>query len=127
MSKDELETNKKALELLLSENGDQCIDYKAQITKIEQELKDLGKPELTSAQLDDIYEAVEMGVGEFDFSDEDNYNSEFELDYDNRVTLSNLELCNHQDLVQMIVDKVNKLFVETEAEELDTTEDDNHA
>ena len=127
MSKEELKTNKAALELLLSENGDKCIDYKAQITKIEQELKDLGKPELTSAQLDDIYEAVEMGVGEFDFSDEDNYNSEFELDYDNRVTLSNLELCNHQDLVQMIVDKVNKLFVETEAEELDTTEDDNHA
>ena len=125
MSKKELETNKAALELLLSENGDKCIDYKAQITKIEQELKDLGKPELTPSQLDDIYEAVESGVGEFDFSDEDNYNSEFELDYDNRVTLSNLELCNHQDLVQMIVDKVNKLFVE--AEELDTTEDDNHA
>ena len=127
MSKEKLKTNKAALELLLSESLDNQQDYTAQISVIDQELKDLGKPELTPSQLDDIYEAVESGVGEFDFSDEDNYNSEFELDYDNRVTLSNLELCNHQDLVQMIVDKVNKLFVETEAEELDTTEDDNHA
>ena len=55
MSKDELETNKKALELLLSENGDQCIDYKAQIAKIEQELKDLGKIELPPVVFDDIY------------------------------------------------------------------------
>ena len=124
MSKEELKTNKAALELLLSENGDKCIDYKAQIAKIEQELKDLGKPELTPSQLDDIYEAVESGVGEFDFSDEDNYNTEFELDYDNKVTLSTLELCNHQDLVEMIVEKISLLFVE--AEELNTTEDDNH-
>ena len=111
MSKEELEGKKLALELLLSENGDKCIDYKAQIAKIEQELKDLGKLELTSSQLDDIYEAVEKSVGEFDFSDQDNYNTEFELDYDNKVTLSNLELCNHQDLVEMIVEKVSKLFI----------------
>ena len=122
MNKEELETNKAALELLLSENGDKCIDYRAQIVKIEQELKDLDKPELTPSQLDDIYEAVETGVEEFDFSDQDNFDTEFELDYDNKVTLSSLELCNHQDLVEMIVEKVSKLFTE----KLDTTEVDNH-
>ena len=124
MNKQELETNKAALELLLSENGDKCIDYKAQIAQIDKDLKDLGKIALPPVVFDDIYEAVEKSVGEFDFSDQDNYNTEFELDYDNKVTLSELELCNHQDLVEMIVEKVHKLFVETE--ELDTTEVDNH-
>ena len=47
MDKETLETNKAALELLLSENGDKCIDYKAQIAKIEQELKNIwqGSPQ----------------------------------------------------------------------------------
>ena len=128
MSKDELETNKKALELLLSENGDKCIDYKAQIAKIEQELKDLGKPELTSSQFDDIYEAIEVGVEAFDFSDTDNFDVEYGIDYDGRVNLETHEFRNSDDLVQMIVDKLSELFVEaTCPEELDTTEDDNHA
>ena len=127
MSKDELETNKAALELLLSENGDKCIDYKAQIAKIEQELKDLGKPELISSQFDDIYEAIEVGVEAFDFSDTDNFDVEYGIDYDGRVNLETHEFRNSDDLVQMIVDKVSELFVETETEELDTTEDDNHA
>ena len=119
MSKEQLETNKAALELLLSENGDKCIDYKAQIAKIEQELKDLGKLELTESQFDDIYEAVEAGVEEFDWSDENNFEKEFGLDYDNRITLSNLDLCNHQDLVEMIVEKVSELFIEMDAPEED--------
>ena len=123
--KEELETNKKALELLLSENGDKCIDYKAQITRIEQELKDLGKPELTASQFDDIDEAIEKAVDEYDFSDTDNYDIEYGIDYDCKVHCESLELCNHTDLVEMIVKEVTKLFVETK--ELDTTETDNHA
>ena len=76
-------------------------------------------------QLDDIQEAIEYAVGDFDFSDDNNYDKEFELDYDGRVQLSNFDFTEQQELVEMIVEKVHKLFVE--AEELDTTEDDNHA
>ena len=112
-TKQELETNKAALELLISESGDKCIDYKAQIAQIEKDLKDLGKIALPSVVFDDIYEAIEEALGEYDFSDSDNYDTEFELDYDNKVTLSELELCNHQYLVEMIVEKISKLFVET--------------
>ena len=123
-TKKELENNKISLELSLNDALNNQQDCQAQLVQIEKDLKDLGKLELTSSQMDDIYEAVEEGVGEFDFSDQDNFDTEFELDYDNKVTLSNLELCNHQDLVEMIVEQISKLF--TEAEELDTTEDDNH-
>ena len=124
MSKIDLETKIEGLKKAITEHKDFTGTYESQLKQAEQDLKDIDKPELTSSQMDDIYEAVETGVGEFDFSDQDNYNTEFELDYDNRIALSELELCNHQDLVEMIVEKVSKLFVE--AEELDTTEDDNH-
>ena len=113
MSKEELEVNIAALELLVSEAADKSTDFKAQLEKAKQDLKDIDKPELTSSQLDDIYEAVEKGVSSFDFSDSDNYDKEFGIDYDGRVHFENLELCNHQDLVEMIVEKVSGLFVET--------------
>ena len=89
---------------------------------LEQAKKDLAsfnKPELTGSQLDDINEAVEKAVGNFDFDDADNYNKEFELDYDGRVQLSTLEFENAGDLVEMIVEKVHKLFVEIEDEDED--------
>jgi len=78
------------------------------------ELASFNKPELTGSQLDDINEAVEKAVGNFDFSDADNYEKEFELDYDGRVQLSTLEFENAQELVESIVEKVQSLFVETE-------------
>ena len=112
MSKEELEVNIAALELLVSETADKSTDFKAQLEKAKQDLKDIDKPELTSSQLDDIYEAVEKGVSSFDFSDSDNYDKEFGIDYDGRVHFENLELCNHHDLVEMIVENVSKLFVE---------------
>ena len=81
------------------------------------ELANMNKPELTGSQLDDINEAVEKAVGNFDFDDADNYHTEFELDYDAKVTISSFEFQNAQELIEAVVEKVTKLFVETEAED----------
>ena len=86
------------------------------------ELASFNKPELTGSQLDDINEAVEKAVGNFDFDDADNYNTEFELDYDAKVTISSFEFQSVQDLIEAVVAQVHKLFIE----KLDTTEPDNH-
>ena len=89
---------------------------------LEQAKKDLAsfnKPELTGLQLDDITEAIEKAVGNFDFDDADNYDKEFELDYDGRVQLSTLDFTNAQELIEAIVEKVHKLFVEIEDEDND--------
>ena len=93
------------------------------LEQAKKELASFNKPELTGSQLDDIQEAIESAVGNFDFDDSDNYDKEFELDYDGKVQLSHLDFTNAQELIEMIVEKVHKLFVE----KLDTTEPDNHA
>ena len=116
-NKETLETNKKALELLLSENSDQCVDYKAQLAQIEKDLADLGKLELTSVQLDDIYEAIVESTGQFDWNDTDNFEIEYGIDYDGRVNCESHDFRNIDDLVQMVYDKVCKLFKETEEKE----------
>ena len=89
---------------------------------LEQAKKDLAsfnKPELTGSQLDDINEAVEKAVGNFDFDDADNYNTEFELDYDAKVTISSFEFQSAQELIEAIVENVHKLFIEIETKDND--------
>jgi len=124
MDKEQLEVNIAALQLLVNETTDKSKDFTAQLEQAKKDLADVNKPVLTPSQLDDIQEAIESGVSDYDFSDHDNYDKDFELDYDGKVQLSNFDFVNQQDLVEMIVEKVHKLFVE--AEELDTTEADNH-
>jgi len=125
MNKEQLETNIAALELLVNETADKSTDFKAQLEQAKKDLADINKPELTSSQLDDIQEAVEAGIENFDFSDNGNYNIEYGIDYDGKVHCENLELSDTYQLTEAITEKVHKLFVE--AEELDTTEVDNHA
>jgi len=76
------------------------------------ELASFNKPELTGSQLDDINEAVEKAVGNFDFDDSENYHTEFELDYDAKVTISSFEFQSAQELTEAIVEKVHALFIE---------------
>ena len=130
MSKIDLETKIEGLKKAIAEHKDFAGNFESELTKSEQELKDIDKPELTSSQLDDIHEAVETGVENFDFSDTDNFEIEYGIDYDGRVHCESHEFRNSDDLVQMVVDKVCKLFVEADCPEdeiLDTTEADNHA
>ena len=89
------------------------------LEQAKKELASFNKPELTGSQLDDINEAVEKAVGNFDFDDADNYNTEFELDYDAKVTISSFEFQSAQELIEAVVEQVHKLFVEIEAEDND--------
>jgi cell division GTPase FtsZ len=82
-------------------------------------LASFNKPELTGSQLDDINEAVEKAVGNFDFDDADNYNTEFELDYDAKVTISSFEFQSAQELIEAVVEQVHKLFIEIEDKDND--------
>ena len=127
MSEIDLTTKIEGLKKAIAEHKDFTGTYESQLKETEQELKDYNKVELTSAQLDDIQEAIEASIENFDFSDSDNYNIEYGIDYDGRVHCENLELSDTYQLTEAIVEKVHKLFTEAECpEELDTTEDDNH-
>jgi len=124
-TKKELEQSVMMLEDALQTSKSNATEYQTDLDIAKQQLADINKPVLTSLQLDEVQEAIEYAVGDFDFSDTDNYDKDYELDYDGRVQLSNFDFTNEQELIEMIVEKVHKLFVE--AKELDTTEINNHA
>jgi len=120
---EELEKAVLMLEERVEANKTMNAGYEVDLIKAKKDLADVNKPELTSSQFDDIYEAIESGVSDYDFSDSDNFDKEFGIDYDGRVTLESFDINNSQDLVETIVEKVSRLFTE----KLDTTEGDNHA
>ena len=116
MSKIDLEVKIEGLKKAIAEHKDFAGTYESQLKEAEQDLKDIDKPVLTPTQLDDIYEAIESGVNEFDWTDTDNFDKEFGIDYDGKVQLENFDLTNSTDLIEMVVEKVSKLFVEAEDE-----------
>ena len=122
MNELDLKTKIEGLKKAIEEHKGSATTYESELKTVEQELKDYNKVELTSAQLDDIQCAIEEGIENFNFGDSDNYDKEFGIDYDGRVTLESLELSDTYELTEMIVKKVHSLFKET----LDTTEPDNH-
>ena len=119
---EELEKAVQMLEAQVETNKTMSETYLKELELAKKDLADVNKPELTPLQFDDLYEAIESGIGNFDFSDSDNFDKEFGIDYDGRVTLESFDINNAQDLVEAITDKLYKLFTE----KLDTTEDDNH-
>ena len=117
-TKEELEQAIVMLEERVVSNTSEMISVQADLTVAKQLLANINKPELTALQLDNINEAIETAVGEFDFSDIDNYDKEFDIDYEGRVQLSNFDFTNAQELIEAVVEEVHKLFVE--AEELES-------
>ena len=113
MNKVDLETKIEGLKKAIAEHKDFAGTYESDLAKTEQELKDIDKQVLKPSQLDDIYEAVEAGVEKFDFSDTDNFDLEYGIEYDGKVYCESHEFRNSDDLVRMIVEKVSELFVET--------------
>ena len=124
MNEMDLLTKIEGLEKAIKEHVDFADTYKTTLADTKQQLVDLHKPELTLQQIDAIERAVEQAVSQFDFTDTDNYEIDYSLDYDGRVQCESHEFINDSDLVEMIVNKVCNLF--KEVEELDTTEVDNH-
>ena len=119
MNSIDLETKIEGLKKAIAEHKDFAGTYESQLAKSEQELKDLGKIALPPVVFDDIYEAVEKGVEEFDFDDTDNFEIEYGIEYDGRVHCESHEFRNSDDLVRMVVEKVSEVFTEAECPEDD--------
>jgi len=116
-TKQELEQSIVMLEDALQTSKSNATEYQEDLDAAKKQLANINKPVLTGLQLDNINEAIEEAVGNFDFDDAENYNTEFELDYDAKVTISSFEFQSAQELVEAIVEKVHKLFVEVDEDE----------
>ena len=126
MNEMDLKTKIEGLEKAIAEHKDFAGNFENELARAQQELKDYNKPELTPTQMDDVYEAIEKAVDSFDFSDTDNFEIDYSLDYDGKVICESHEFINESDLVQMIADKVCMLFKEADCPEDDNSQVNTH-
>ena len=117
MTENELLLKIEGLEKAIKEHVDFADTYKTTLADTKQQLEDLNKPEITPMMIDSIYCMVEQAVGEFDFTDTDNFEIDYSLDYDGRVQCESHEFINESELCSMIVNRVCKLFKEAECPE----------
>ena len=114
MTKQELEVKIDALKLSIKQSDDITNNYTSELSKLEKQLADLNKPKLTDEQFDELMEAIETGIGNYDFSDTDNYSIDYGIDYDGRVHCESFDFDNADDLAREIYEYVTRLFAETE-------------
>ena len=74
------------------------------------ELEDVNKPEMTDEMYDELHGLVEEGISNFDFSDSDNYEIEYELDYDGKVNAHSIELNDTHELVESIMKRIENTY-----------------
>ena len=117
MNEIDLKLKIEGLEKVIQEHKADANRYEDQLRETNKQLVDYNKPELTPAMMDNIYEAIEKAVEQYDFSDQDNYNIEFGIEYDNKVHAENIELQHNNDLIEAIAEKVSKIFTEADAPE----------
>jgi len=122
MNEMDLLTKIEGLEKAIKEHVDFADQYKTTLADTKQQLVDLHKPELTPSQMEAIERAVEQAVNTFDFSDTDNFEIDYSLDYDGRVQCESHEFINGDDLIGKIVDKVCSLFKEADCPEDDDSQ-----
>ena len=123
MNEMDLMTKIEGLEKAIAEHRDFTGTYESELTKAKQQLVDYNKPELEPVVFDQITEAVESVLSDFDWTDVDNYQDlEYELDYDGRVSLSNISF-DPYDLQEKVCNAVYKLFKEADAPEDEPTVD----
>ena len=123
MNEMDLKTKIEGLKKAIKEHNDFSTTYQNDLAKVEQQLKDYNKPEITPAQADDIWTAVNDAISSFDFDDSENYDFEYQLDYDGRVSCSSVDFQSTDELIDKIVAKVCNLFKEMDCP---TDEDENN-
>ncbi len=120
MNAKDLELKIAGLEKAIKEHKDFTGTYENDLKETQKQLEDYNKPELSPVVMDQINSVVESVLNGFNWDDSDNYQDlEYEIDYDGRVSLSNISFDTYE-IQERIVDQVCNLFKEADAPEDET-------
>jgi NH3-dependent NAD+ synthetase len=110
MTKEELQLKVQNLETLLTSKEEETTTLNTQLSQAKKVLADISKPKITKETVDQIRTNIDEALQNYSFNDMDNYEYDFEIDYDSRLTLSNIELNNTDELAEMLSDYVEDIF-----------------
>ena len=126
MNRVDLEVKIESLRNMVLESQQSTSNYTGQLVEMEKQLTDLDKPKVTSLFLDKLNETITKAVEGLEL--DDGVTCDLEIDYDNRVTMSDFRFEDAHAVSDKIYCAVEKLFAKAELpeDEFDETEADNH-
>ena len=122
MNKEELNKEIAKLKQYIDSHAEQVKDLEHDLKVATQKLEDADKPKLTNKQFTQIHDAIESAIENFDFSNCNNYEPEFEMDYDGKVGLAHITFDGADDLANEVIESVEKLFGVTDESDDDEKE-----
>ena len=103
------ENNKEMLEATVKGLQEKIVSLQHDLREKEKDLEEVNKPEITAEQLDVINDAVNAALEDYQF-DCGMFDYEFNLDYDNKLELSNLSFTDHYDIEEAIMMNITNQF-----------------
>ena len=115
MNKVDLEVKIESLKNMVLESQQSTSNYTGQLVEMEKQLADLDKPKVTSLFLDTINETICEAVENLEL--DDGVTCDLEIDYENRVTMSDFRFEDTHAVADKIYCAVEKLFAEIREKE----------
>jgi hypothetical protein len=109
--------NKELLEATCKGLQDKIGALNLELKNKQQELEDANKPVISSTTMDIINDTINKVLEDYNF-DCGMFEYEFNLNYENKIELSDLTFTDAYDLVEAIVTKVEKQFKIEQDEEI---------
>ena len=100
---------KEMLEATVKGLQEKIVSLQHDLREKEKDLEDVNKPEITAEQMDIINDAVNEALEDYQF-DCGMFEYEFNINYDNKLELSDLTFTDGYDLVEAVVTRIEKQF-----------------
>jgi len=110
MTKEELERKVRELTASITTFNNDADLLKKDLADANQRLAVIGRPKVTKEFLCELSDTVEEAVSNIDFSDQNAYDVDFEIDYDNRIALSSIEFNQVHDIGDEIYSRLEDMF-----------------
>ena len=101
--------NKELLEATVKGLQDKIGALNLELKQKQQDLEDVNKPVISTTTMDVINDAVNSALEDYQF-DCGMFEYEFNLDYDNKIELSELTFTDSYELVEAIMKNIEKQF-----------------
>ena len=101
--------NKELLEATVKGLQEKIVSLQHDLREKEKDLEDVNKPEITAEQMDIINDAVNEALEDYQF-DCGMFEYEFNINYDNKLELSELTFTDSYDISEAIILSIEKQF-----------------
>ena len=110
MTKNELELKVIELQSSITKAEIDRAGLAGELDKAKADLQSIDKPKLYPSQIDEIREAVHQALRQISFDEVSSYEYEFEINYDNQLSLSSIEFSDVDEINETVCDYIEDCF-----------------